>query len=560
MRPTHVQKQSTIHRCLDWSRRNPKDAGFVVAVAGFIVLGFILRSNGFWFHPIGLWGDEAHQAMRMTRLSIGEMVMRPLGFTGFTKLCVTWFGYDERTLRLLSYLTSVAMLLVAPFVGRYAFERRFTAALLVALVALHPALIDYAKEFKPYATETFVHLGLVALLLAYRKKRTRVLLYGLAVAAPIGFLFAYNTIFLYPALFLLWGIDVVQTRQYPRLWAIVPSAVLCLAAPALLYVVAWSSLDKGEEENFWANKYNSFYVAEGDNATEGTRVDWVAKRYASVVAIPAMERDSWGSRWMERKTRHSIEDAWYYFWVGLHLAGIVSLAHRRRFHLLTLWLLPLLVALGFNQIGRWPFSAFRVNLFTLAYTLPLACAGFDGLLGNRRRWVELSTRAAVVFVLWLPYALFGFGWHEDKDYWTTSTEMVETMARMRKVRERTLQRRPDAPPETILLDSYACGPMRYYTQLDAKTLRKHGEFFRENFELRCTGRGMVKRARKQKEPFWVILAQGRWANDDTATELAELGKFLVDVRPIRVQRVLRIRPTKKRKKSKKHRGSRSKKD
>ena len=547
MRARFVQTPSPFHRCLAWSRRHPADAGFIAASGGLVVLGFFLRSNGFWFHPLGLWGDESFLALGLSRQSIGEMVMRPVGFTGFAKLCTAWFGYDERTLRLLSYLTSVAMLLVAPFAGRYAFKSRLTAALLVALVALHPALIDYAKEFKPYATETFVHFGLVTLLLAYWKSRSRAVLYGLAVAAPLGFLFAYNAIFLYPALFLLWGIDVLRARQFSRLWVIVPSAVACLVAPAILYAVAWSSLDKGEEEGFWGQKYNAFYLDEGEDRTPETRVDWVLKRYSNIVAMPGMDSRRWPSM-TEDDTGRNLKDAWYYLWVALHVGGIASLVNRKRYEFVTLLVLPLLVALGFNQLGRWPFNSFRVNLFMLTYLLFVACAVFDGFVTSHRRWVSRSGRVAAVALVCLPYVLFGFDWHWDKSYWTTSTDMVTAMNRIREEREKILEREPGAPPETILLDAYSCGPMKYYSTLDTKSLRRHGDFFGRNFTLLCPGSKLVKQARKQEQPFWVMLAMGADGNRAKVRTLKKSGKIRVDFTPCRAQRVLRLVPKRRRSK------------
>ena len=227
------------------ARAAPTDRKLWVGIVAVVLAGVWLRSVRFWIDPIGLWGDEACWVFKLFNGPLTRGSSRPIGITVVTYLLTEYGLNDERTLRLLPQLASLGTLVVFPYVGKQLLRSLGTTLFMTVVVAFHPLLIDFSKEFKPYAVEVFVHLWLVACVLRYRETRrvsTLAVLLGSAFAA---FLFAYNVVFLYPSLFLVvWHQDLMQHRRL----RLALSVSVAAATFALVLGVALTLFGRVEQE------------------------------------------------------------------------------------------------------------------------------------------------------------------------------------------------------------------------------------------------------------------------------------------------------------------------
>ncbi len=512
-----------------------------IAVVVLVLLGIYLRSNRYWVDPIGLWGDEAVWAERLLEWPIFRIKYRPLGYVLVTKWLVTELGVAEQSLRLLSYLASLGTLLVAPYVARALFRSRVASFALVLVLSLHPAVIDFAKEFKPYSVELFVHLGLLALYLRHRNATGRGWLYLLLAALPLSFWFAYNALFTFPALFLLVGLELHRKRRFGDLLLTTVSASICLGSILVANYLVFQRENVERAERRWGAKYDSFYLQNEDDLT---RVEWHVNKHAELAAMPGALRGYW-----RRPTRplrniaQELDDADTYLWVGLHLLGLFWLARHRRFTPLLLLTAPILVGQAFNLLSRWPWGAFRVNLFLLAYFLPIAAAGIDAIQrSSPPRWRTAAGAALIAFVAF-PYFAFGFDSHREKRAWVGHTEMSRLIQLLVEERKATLEENPRAGRERVFMDPYTCWPWKFYLAHHEQTKNEHGEFLRKNYSVSCRQRpGDIQRAlRNSDRPIWIVVSDVRHVGDTERWVHPLAEEMLVVDRPSYNHLILRVK-------------------
>ena len=162
-------------------------------------MGVVFRSQGYFNGNISLWLDEAYWAFRFSDLPLlKNAAMRPIGFIVATKL-LTAIANNEITLRLIPYSASVLSIPLIYFIAREIFKSKLTIFMAVFIVSFNPILINFAKEFKPYSLELFLHMLLLYLSLRYIKLKTAPLFYLLLFMSAVTLLFAYNIVFLYPS-------------------------------------------------------------------------------------------------------------------------------------------------------------------------------------------------------------------------------------------------------------------------------------------------------------------------------------------------------------------------
>lgn len=134
-----------------------------------VALGVLARLRQ-WAGGRSLWLDEVLIADSLVHRGFVELATKPLGhfqvapllWSELERLAVTLFGSGERALRLLPLLAGIAVVFAT-----WTMARRLLPEVLVPvalmLVALHPSLIYYSNEVKPYSTDVLVVLLLVLL-------------------------------------------------------------------------------------------------------------------------------------------------------------------------------------------------------------------------------------------------------------------------------------------------------------------------------------------------------------------------------------------------------------
>lgn len=347
-----------------------------VAVAA-LLLGIVFRSWGAVVSPLDFWADEAWWHANFVQRSLVQSGIRPIGYMWLSQVLMT-FDAQELALRLPSWIAALGTLAFVALSARRLFTSRAVVAFVVALVALHPELILFAKEFKPYSVETLAHSGLIWLAIVGVGQSAWLRVACAVVALP----FAYNVVFLYPGLAARWF------GERWRALAAVPVSRWLAAAVVLgiglvwLYDVAFDALDAGPRRAFWADKYDVFPAGNGALA-------WYATKTWGLMGWPAALHELDGR--LGGVARHLVAVA--------YLVGAAAMLRERRVALFALLCGPLLMTLIANVAGFWPYGAFRTNLFLIPCTALVAGVGLERIATSAFRWSRVGVVAVVVTML-----------------------------------------------------------------------------------------------------------------------------------------------------------------
>jgi hypothetical protein len=477
----------------------PLDTGLLVLVS-CAAIGVVLRLRN--LSTIPLWLDEAQWALILAKTSWLAPSIRPLGFMGFSTLSVRVFGATEFALRLLPCFSGAVTCALAVPVARELFRRRAAQMLFVASIALHPLAIDYAKEFKPYACSLLLHLLCVFFALRYSRGRNVGALLAACAVALIGPLFAQDLVFALPGVFLVLGLCALRDGRRSHLLLSLLGASLCVATLFALYWFSWRTLDQGGEQtsSFWGGKYDVFYL----RGSGTSRLHWVLEKCRDVAAFPGSRRERFHAVGpLGEGATEALAKVDSTVWVVLQVLGLALLAYRRQRDRLLILGLPLLVWLGFNQLGFWPFGAFRTNLFALGYVCAIAAFALEApaTAAPERNWSVVAA-AALVF---LPLLSFERDWHAHKPWPVVSSfgALTDTLFRLQGS-----EYAKDGDP--LVLDAYSCSVWSYYLQLHP-AYRSLAPDVERRFRPRCARFGhsaaalSIQRARHAHGRVWLVL-------------------------------------------------------
>jgi len=503
---------------LDWLRnwwretwRAPiAQRAFVLGMFLSLALGVFLRLNSYLGHSISLWFDEAMWGSRVLHRELLQFGIRPIGFIWLTRVLVNTFGATEIWLRFLPNVSALVALLLMPYVASRFLDNRLLRVLLVLLFAIHPALVDFANEFKPYGFEVLLHLIPIVLYLRLEQTQRLRYFYALLVYLPICFLLAYNISFTYPGLLLLLLRYAWQSASRRRLvTATLLSGALCLGTSLTIYKLALTTVVKEERtENYWGRKYDVFYHPK----EKASRVDWTLERTNDMLAFIGLRRDSWldGPRKLDEKAARELGSADRLLWIGLSAVGLWALWRQRRAHLLLLGL-PLLVVLGANWVGKWPLGAFRTNIFASVYVFLFPLIGMEALskLGGV---AQRALAVAVIGLNLLPGFLYGFDWHGHKRTYTRDHYQREVLAKLHDYREKQLKEHPEYGPARLVMDSHTWHPHLYYLNDHPVFRERYRAYFKRNFNPDHVGRGslgpkVMQRLQRDDQPVWVVASK-----------------------------------------------------
>jgi hypothetical protein len=419
-----------------------------------LLLGFWLRARGFFYDVPAMWGDECSWMMFLEELPLTELMIRPPGFMLISKGMMALFGPTETPLRTMPWLASVATMVMAPYLARRLFRAPAARLLFVAVVCLHPVATDFAKEFKPYSVSMLVHMSLMLLTLRFVESKAGRDLAWLMGVATVGTLFAQDTIFSLPGIFLISGWEAFK-HDRKKLVPIVGAAIFILLLLLSQYFFIWRNLAKNESE-YWAERYNVFFNKESGMSY----FSWFTSRYEQVAAFPGYHRLYWKGI-IPPDERLNARSMGHYLWLIFHFAGIVSMLWRKQFRALALLLLPLVVLIAFNRAGYWPFGAFRTNLFLVGNTAAIAAMAFDEASPVRRPFGAIMPAAVLIVV---PLLFFEDDWPPTKRALTFTSEfpaVVEYLAANAP--------EPPAPRQHLILGRGTCPPWKYYLKYYPKT-------------------------------------------------------------------------------------------
>ncbi len=239
-----------------------------------VALGVALRLRQ-WVGDRSLWLDEALIARSLVERGHLQLATEPLlhnqaapqGWLQATRLSVELFGDGERPLRLVALLSGcVALVLLWRLAARLLPPVLVPVA--VGLGALHPGLVYYSNEVKPYATDVAVVLAV--LLVALRR---RPLLLG-----GVGAVAVWTA---YPTVFVLAGASVVLVLTRPGTRPKVRAAVQLLPWVASLAVAYLLVLRRLQGNDVYAVYWAYAYPASADDLP-----GWLLRRGQDLLHAP----------------------------------------------------------------------------------------------------------------------------------------------------------------------------------------------------------------------------------------------------------------------------------
>lgn len=144
-----------------------------------VLFGVVVRLRQF-LSGRSLWMDEASITLNILQRSPSRL-MRPLGLFQAAPAGWLWaekamtgvFGHSEESLRLVSLVSGLLVLVLTWDVARRAFGQR-AAAVATVLIAVSPALIRYSSEVKQYSSDAasvLIILDVALVLSSYRSNR-----------------------------------------------------------------------------------------------------------------------------------------------------------------------------------------------------------------------------------------------------------------------------------------------------------------------------------------------------------------------------------------------------
>jgi hypothetical protein len=432
--------------------------------------------------------------MMLVELPLRDLLIRPPAFMAVSRVIAFVFGPSEGALRALPWCAGLAALGFAPMLARRLYSAPSARLLFVAVIALHPAVTSFTKEFKPYEVSFTLHLLLVLLTLRYVTSGTSKDLGWLLVGAFVGGPFAQDLVFAYPGVFLVAGYEAFRRRRR-HLPALAIAVVAILAVLAAQYFLIWSQLAPSESE-FWAKKYKIFYAE-----PEGSYGGWFLERYQGLAAFPGFQRTTWNFSWVAPEEMKQIREVGGAVWVVLHVTGVLAMLARRRFRELLLLFLPIVLCFAFNVLGKWPFGVFRTNLFLAGYTAAIAAMALDWRTERFRVFSALFPATLLVIA---PLLFLQEGWGPPKHGLAYNSRFSEAVVWLAK--QAAARRVRDEP---LLIDRRSCDSFRYYVYFNPR-LAPFRRRLEKAFVVTCIDRDpqmprVVAETLESDPPrFWVL--------------------------------------------------------
>ena len=349
--------------------------------AAVVLVGVALRLRLF-LDPRAVWLDEAMLAMNVVSRSYGGLLQplewtqsAPPAFLWLERAAVDAFGVREEAMRVAPVLAGVLLLPVFWLVARALLDRA-AATTALAAAALSPQLVRYANEVKPYSSDAFTTVALLALaLVVLRRPESRRGWVALVLAGTVA-MYVSTT-----AVFVLAGVGAALVaapgvRRAPRgaRW-IAGAAVVWGAAFVALYFGVLRAVATHETMRlFFLNVFLDPRSPHFREFAANALRDWLPAPFVSAAAFhppkttPAvMLLAALGLGYLAR-------------WRGLGAACLVGA--------------PLMAALAASAVGQYP-VALRTMTFGAPLLILLVVAGLAGLARSLAAPLPVRLRRAV---------------------------------------------------------------------------------------------------------------------------------------------------------------------
>ncbi|OGS36222.1 MAG: hypothetical protein A2293_15985 [Elusimicrobia bacterium RIFOXYB2_FULL_49_7] len=344
-----------------------------------LLLGAGLRLRAF-FSGRGLWGDEAHLALAVIKTpfvklseALYNLQAAPLGFLYLSKAMVIQLGQSEPILRLFPLLTGLFLLGVAYGVAKEVRLPVLAGLFFLLLLAIHPTLVYYSSEFKPYGSDAFFAFLLLYLALRVHRLDTFLSFSFFFIISSISLFFSFPAVFVFGGL--IGGLLISRYRQKR---SVMRFGIASLGVLFLFLAIKVYHLDHIRHASiltdFWANSYPPLSI--------------------SATAI------KFWFFWPFQFLSNPGDFLFKGLWALLFLCGSYFLWKENREHA-GLLLLPFVAAIGAAILHLYPFQA-RLALYLLPFFLFVAAVGAQGLYRLLREKGRFLSIVLIVLILFDP--------------------------------------------------------------------------------------------------------------------------------------------------------------
>jgi len=346
----------------------------ISAVVLIIVFGVLLRSKGLFL--LSLYIDDFWRVAAVTSSDIigalkGLLNPQPPGFLLVTSIIAKIYN-TPFTLKLTSYIPSIAALPFAYLLGKKLFTHRISALLLLIAIAFNSHFIEHANYLKPYSFEVFSHI-----ILLYVYTRRDVLMQPLNIEPYIFTvvlaLFALNIHFVLPGIFIY---DIfLRKKQFPHS-SVKPAFIgllICLFSAFSHFTFIYSTIDVTKASQAWSMDVHNVHTFFRETFTIPGYLKWLTREtlnlfYNSVYIFVRIPQEA-------------IQNLLLKIWIFFTVSGLVCAIIKRKYFLLSVLSLLWITVLIFNAYKVWPYGMKRVNLFLMVYIPILPVFFIDVILG-----------------------------------------------------------------------------------------------------------------------------------------------------------------------------------
>jgi hypothetical protein len=378
-----------------WWRAPALWLGLLVAV------GLVFRLRQFLFDR-SFWHDETLLATTFVGRSLSELLSVPLannqaapaGYLLLVKLVTDALGMHEWTLRLVSLLSGVGVLLLAVPIARRLFPSGAARATFVALVSASPALVYYSSEFKQYQGDVLGTLVMLWLTLRFSPEHHRRDAIALAAAGALSVWLSHPAPFVLAGSGLALWLDMARQQQRSAQRSVSAAVLLWLVSFAIHYLVFLRHLP----HNDYLNRFWSLSFAPAPPLTWADLL-WYREAALGLVYLGTRQM---GTAFSE------VLPGWFSAQNGavllLTLAGSAALG-RQSPRTAVMGALSLLAVLGASALHQYPFRT-RLILFLVPFVFIALAALVERLHRLPRRLGSVWLAAALALaVVWTPSQL-----------------------------------------------------------------------------------------------------------------------------------------------------------
>ncbi len=350
----------------------------------FVLLGLAARCLRY-FLRFPLWEDECFLCVNLADRGYAGLMesldyhqVAPAPFLWLQLTIVKVFGFDEMSLRLVSFLAGVGGLLLFWRLAGQCLTG-LAQLLAVALFSVTYAMIRYSAEAKPYGVDLFVALVLTSCLVNWLKQpESNRWLWILTAATPLCVALSYGAILLGGGLSLAAAYIICRRGQWRGAKAWLAFNLVLVLSFVGQYFLGMRAQMAGELASM-RDMWNHHFPPLNDI---GRFLFWLVQTHTSeLLAYPAGGRPF-------------LSVIPCLCWV----IGLVALARRRQFDFLLLCLAPLAVTLVAAALRRYPYGGHtRLNIYVAPFMCLVIGYGGSALLAwcGRRQWA-LAPRFALI--------------------------------------------------------------------------------------------------------------------------------------------------------------------